>query len=121
MVRIREQPEREDRILFEIVVDAYNESERAMSWYYYLEEILEFPFMADCVSRRATSPLEIGAQVKVSGLASEGDCTSEIHVLVEHGKKLAVPLAQLACLSVDAKTRQAVEDWHYWVARGYEY
>jgi len=120
---MREQPEREDRILLEIVVDAYNESERAMGWYCYLERVLEFPFMASCISRRATSPLEIGNEVEVSGLAPEDDCMSEIHVFVKRGKKskLAVPLAQLACLSENAKTRQAVEDWHYWVARGYEY
>jgi hypothetical protein len=125
MVRIREQPEREDRILFEIVVDAYNESERAMGWYYYLQEVLEFPFTARCVSRRATSPLEVDSEVEVFGLALEDDCMSEIHVFVKYGKKskleLAVPLAQLACLSENAKTRQAVEDWHYWVERGYEY
>jgi len=125
MVSTQEQPEREDRILFEIVVDAYNKSERAMGWYYYLEEVLEFPFVASCISRRATSPLEIASQVEVSGLAPEDSCMSEIHVFVKHGEKaksmLAVPLAQLACLSENAKTRQAVEDWHYWVARGYEY
>ena len=123
MAKIREQPEREDRILFEIVVDAYNESERAMSWYYYLEEVLEFPFMASCISRRATSPLETGNEVEVSGLAPEEDCMSEIHVFVKRGKKskLAVPLAQLTCLSENEKTHQAVEDWHYWVARGYQY
>ncbi len=34
---------REHRVIDEIVVDAYNEVERAMSWYYYLEEKLEFP------------------------------------------------------------------------------
>jgi len=125
MARIREQPEREDRILLEIVVDAYDETERAIGWYCYLQEVLEFPFMARCISRRSTSPLEIGCEVEVSGLALEDDCMSEMHVFVKYGKKpesgLAVPLVQLACLSEDAKTRQAVEDWHYWVARGYEY
>ena len=125
MARIREQPEREDRIFLEIVVDAYDESERAMGWYYYLQDVLEFPFKASCISRRATSPLEVGNEVEVSGLAPEDDCMSEIYVFVKHGKKsksqLAVPLAQLACLSEHAETCQAVEDWHYWVARGYEY
>ncbi|MDR1968365.1 MAG: calcium-binding protein [Burkholderiaceae bacterium] len=125
MTHIQEQPEREQRILFEIVVDAYDESERAMGWYYYLQDALEFPFMASCISRRATSPLLIGSKVEVFDLALEDDCMSEIHVLVKYGKqsklKLAVPLAQLECLSGNEKTRQAVEDWHYWVARGYEY
>ena len=30
----------------EVVVDAYNESERAMGWYCYLEERLKCPFKA---------------------------------------------------------------------------
>lgn len=37
---------REARITMEAVVDAYDEVERAMSWYYYLEGRLHFPFNA---------------------------------------------------------------------------
>ena len=37
------------------------------------------------------------------------------------GRKLAIPLMQLEVLDADAPTRQAVEDWHYWVARGYQF
>jgi Calcium binding len=29
-------------------------------------------------------------------------------------------LSQLEGMAVDDETRQAIEDWHYWVARGYE-
>lgn len=35
---------REERIDEEIIVDCYGEAERAMGWYYYLEDRLEFPF-----------------------------------------------------------------------------
>lgn len=125
VARRREQPEREDRIIFEIVVDAYSESERALSWYYYLDEKIKFPFKANCTSVRATSPLEVGSEVEVLVMATEDDCMIEVYVFVQHGtkkkSKLAVPLAQLQCLSTNEETRQAVEDWHYWVARGYEY
>jgi hypothetical protein len=34
MTQNPEQPDREHRIDFEIVVDAYDEAERAMGWYY---------------------------------------------------------------------------------------
>jgi hypothetical protein len=37
------------------------------------------------------------------------------------GRTLAVPLSQLAIIKADKATTQAVEDWHYWVARGYEF
>jgi hypothetical protein len=33
----KRSPTREARIINEIVVDAYTESERAMGWYYYLD------------------------------------------------------------------------------------
>ncbi len=51
--------EREKRIMMEIVVDAYGEEERALSWYYYLEEKLQFPFRAKCIAERSISPLRV--------------------------------------------------------------
>ena len=47
---------REHRIVMEIVVDAYDEQERAMGWYYYLEGKLNLPFRARCATRRSVSP-----------------------------------------------------------------
>ncbi|HEY6354266.1 MAG TPA: calcium-binding protein [Burkholderiaceae bacterium] len=122
MGRPREQAEREHRIDGEVIVDAYDSTERAMSWYYYLEEKLRMPFAASCIARRQPSPLKIGERVEVVGMASEDECMSEVLVLVTRSKaKLAVPLGQLTCNSVDEQTCQAVEDWHYWLARGYAF
>lgn len=39
-------PIREDRIHNEAIVDAYGSEEKAMSWYYYLEDKIRFPFQA---------------------------------------------------------------------------
>ena len=106
--RAVEDPVREDRILFEIVVDAYNETERAMGWYHYLQDQLEMPFSATCRTTRSTSPLKIGREVEVLAMAPEDDCMSEIHVLVKIGKlKLAVPLEQLQCLSTNDQPAKA--------------
>ena len=122
MKRIPEQPDREQRITFEIVVDAYDAAERAMGWYYYLEHKLQVPFKAKCRSARATSPLESDTEVDVLGLAAEDDCMSEVFALVKYAKsELAVPLEQLACHAPDEQTGQAVADLHCWVARGYDY
>jgi hypothetical protein len=38
MPKIKEDKDREERIVMEIVVDAYDETERALGWYYYLAE-----------------------------------------------------------------------------------
>ena len=115
---------REDRIEMEIVVDAYGPEERAMGWYYYLDNVMKFPFTATCNAARATSPLKKGDEVEILALADADDCEHEIFVMTRWDVKsqLAVPLAQLKPAS-DAyeATVQAVEDWHYWVNQGYEY
>ena len=106
----------------EIVVDAYDEEERSLGWYYYLENTLQFPFKAECVSRRATSPLQVGERVVVTRMPSEAECKYEMLVNVGWQKQtLAVPLSQLKPFGADEDTREAVADWHYWVARGYEF
>lgn len=122
MTRVKENKIRERRIEMEIVVDAYNVEERAMDWYCYLEERLKVPFNARCKSKREISPLRIGEEVDVLGMAPEEECESEMFVRRRWGgRRLAVPLSQLKPLAADPVTREAVNDWHYWVARGYQF
>jgi hypothetical protein len=93
-----------------------------MGWYYYLEERLKFPFKARCKSKREISLLRVGEDVDVIGMAPEEECESEMFVCVRWGgRRLAVPLSQLKPLGADATTREAVADWHYWVAHGYQF
>lgn len=123
MKRPDENKEREERIDDEIVVDCYNEEERAMGWYYYAESNITFPFNARCVAKRASSPLKIGETMEVERMASEDDCASELMVLIKwNDQRLAVPLMQLKPSTASTeKTREVAADWHYWVARGYEF
>ena len=115
-------PEREERIEMEIVVDAYDEHERAGGWYVYLQDNLQFPFSAHCVAKRAVSPLRVKDEVEVTGMAPDEECGSEIFVMIRWEKDgLAVPLAQLSPIAAGEATTQAVEDWHYWVDQGYEF
>ena len=113
---------REERIADEILVDSYTREEHAMSWYYYLEGKLCFPFKASCTKKRATSPFRVGESVSITGLAPEEDCQHEIIVLTEwNGRALGVPLAQWTPGDVGTETKEGIEDWHYWVAMGYQY
>jgi hypothetical protein len=113
--------EREKRITMEIVVDAYTPEEQAMGWYYSLEDRLHCPFVARCTAERAISPLRVGDEVEVVGMAPDEECQHEMFVLIRWERRaLAVPLAQLEGVAVDQRTRQAIEDWQYWVAQGYE-
>lgn len=113
---------REERIQMEIIVDAYGPEERAMGWYYYLEEKLHFPFTAKCVAERIISPLRNGDEVEIVGMAPEEECEHEMFVETSWERRtLAVPLAQLKPdAAADAETKEAVADWHYWVDQGYE-
>jgi hypothetical protein len=115
--------EREERIAMEIIVDAYGPEEQAMGWYYYLEENLRFPFPALCSAKRATSPLQLQDAVEVLKMAPEEECEKEMFVMIRREKgRLAVPLSQLTVgNAADEQTKQAVEDWHYWVQMGYQF
>jgi hypothetical protein len=115
-------PGREHSITMEIIVDAYGPEEQAMGWYYYLKDTIEFSFHAVCCERRSISPLKIGDEVVVVGMADEGECEKEMLVDVRWGSsQLSVPLSQLVPISlIPESTKKAVDDWHYWVKRGYQ-
>ena len=119
----RQNKEREERITMEIIVDAYGPEEQAMGWYYYLEEKLQFPFTVVCNGKRSISPLHVEDEVGVIGMAPEEECEKEMFVTIRWERDgLAVPLSQLTPTSATAsETKQAVEDWHYWVQMGYEF
>lgn len=120
MKKPRKDPVREDRIHEEAIVDAGPE-EQAMGWYYYLQNKLTFPFHARCISTRITSPLTKGEQVQVLRMAPEDACMKDMLVTTRwQGRKLAVPLSQLTPIDPDDSTDEAVGDWHYWVAYGYQ-
>lgn len=105
--------DRDERIRTEVIVDAYTADEQAISWCYYLEDKLSFPFEADCIERRAVSPLQEGEVVTVVGIITE--VIQEMFVKIEwHGRRFGVPLAQLEPIDPGPKTREAINDWHYW-------
>jgi calcium binding protein len=120
MTRPDKDEEQEERIHMEIIVDAYGPEEQAMSWYNYLSDTLQFPFSARCIVRHTISPLEPGEEVKVVAMASDEECEHNMFVFIQwKGRQFAVPLMQLEGIQVEEETRQAIEDWQYWVNRGY--
>lgn len=120
MARARRNRDCEHRILEEIIVDAYGPEEQTMSWYYYLEDKLQFPFHAQCVASVPTSPLRNGDTVEIRKMAPEDSCATDILVTTRwKNRNIAVPLSQLKPIGVDQSTDQAIEDWLYWVAQGY--
>ncbi|MFB6229271.1 MAG: calcium-binding protein [Halobacteriales archaeon] len=91
-----------------IIVDAYTVEEQAYGWHAYLDDLMNFPFEARCVTEREESPLREGETVRVTGMSSTVEWMD---------RELGVPLEQLEPLDVNDETKQAIEDWHYWLKR----
>jgi hypothetical protein len=111
---------REERIEMEIIVDAYNEEEQAMGWYYYLDGKLNFPFKAKWINRKGQSE-----EVEVLEMSPEDDCGKDmfVEVLYREGEAedvFSVPLYEIEAIDADPETQEAIADWHYWVERGNE-
>jgi hypothetical protein len=118
MKRPKRDPVREDRIHNEAIVDA-SPDEQAMSWYYYLESKIRFPFQARCLIAKDVSPLRKGETAEVVRMAAEDVCEHDMFVQIRwQGRKMAVPLSQLAAIDPDESTEEAIGDWHYWVSQG---
>ena len=54
-------------------------------------------------------------------MPSEEEGEHDMLVMIRwKSRELAVPLMQLEGINVDEETQQAIEEWHYWVNRGYD-
>jgi hypothetical protein len=123
MSKVERDESREHRIDMEIIVDAYNEEEQAMGWYYYLDNKLNFPFKAKWITSGRTSESE---EVEVVNMSSEEDCQKEmfVEVLYKEGTVedvFSVALSDIEPIESDDETQEAIADWHYWVHMGYEF
>lgn len=110
--------EREERIKMRIIVDAYTPEEQAYGWHAYLDDTMDFPFEARCTSEREESPLKADETVRVVGMSQTEPTLSQQYVTVEWmDRELGVPLEQLEPVAASDDTKQAIEDWHYWLER----
>ncbi|MBD2206791.1 calcium-binding protein [Calothrix sp. FACHB-1219] len=126
MPSVEQDQTREQRIKTEIIADAEDKEDRAMAWYYYLEEALNFPFNAKWTkkSRKSTTPQE--KQVEVLGMAPDDECLKDmiVEVAVINGKEddvYSAKLSEIEAIDADEDTLEALADWQYWLARGYKF
>jgi hypothetical protein len=57
---------------------------------------------------------------EVLRMATENACEHDMLVQIRwQGRKMAIPLSQLATIDPDESTDEAIGGWHYWVAQGY--
>jgi hypothetical protein len=111
---------RENRVSQFVAEASPNSPEARWAWFNFLEQTLRFPFAAQCRFDWDINHFRQGDIVLVIGLARQEPGFSHVFVRVMDGQKsIPVPLFQVAPLKADTSTMQAVEDWHYWVERGY--
>ena len=69
--------------------------------------------------------MKIGECVTVTAMLDDdeaADSLGEMQVVIAwQGRTLAVPLAQLRGVGVNAETAEAIADWHYWIAQGRQF
>ncbi|HEY9616833.1 MAG TPA: calcium-binding protein [Microcoleaceae cyanobacterium] len=116
--------DREQRITMQVFVDVYEEAEAGLSWYYYLQHRLQFPFKAHWTKNRHQGPTPSGEVVEVVGLPHEDECEREVLVNICYREgdledEFAVPLTHIVPIDADADTQEAIADWHYWVDMGH--
>lgn len=115
---MQQDKERDHRIEMEIVVDCYSSDEQFSGWHAYLDDVLKFPFEGFW----QTTEDGKREKVKVIGLSDFDDCEDIMDILVEieyEGEEISEPLSEIFDIqSDDEKTKETVEDWHYWVESG---
>jgi hypothetical protein len=82
----------------EIIVDAYNEEEQAMGWYYYLDNKLNFPFKAKWLTGGSTSKSE---DVEVLQMSPEEACQTEMFVEVLYKEDTAEDVFSVALSDIE--------------------
>lgn len=121
MSKINKDEEREHRIHNEIVVDAYHEDEVKMSWYYYLQDHLNFPFHATHKIKQKGGG-QRQQKVEVVEMEPDEDFGEDILVGIAYDQDIFyVPLLSLENITADEESMQAIEDWQYWNEQGYQW
>jgi hypothetical protein len=80
------------------------------------------PIQSRVYRKKANFPSDGGDEVEVVGMPPAEECEPEMFVNIRWQRRtLSVPLSQLEGLDVDDQTQEGIEDWHYWVNRGYQF
>lgn len=112
------EPEREERIRNEIIVDAYGDEEVISSWYYYLDEMLHFPFTA-MVHTHQSALTSSASKVVMREMADMARCgywqmwvRGTLSILKD--TPLHFFLSDITEIEEDEERVMALQDWNYW-------
>ncbi|NOQ63513.1 MAG: hypothetical protein GQ582_03260 [Methyloprofundus sp.] len=109
------------RIDYKILLDCYDAYEQGQAWTLYLLDNINFPFSAEYIGN---SKISLTAKQAINALelvnseyASDEDLEFFIALVeVEVGDILyEIPLEDLQPLTADKVSRQAIEDWRFYI------
>jgi hypothetical protein len=109
------EEEMQDKIDYEIIVDAYDEYEQSAGWSIFFEETLEFPFTATAQLRKRDGTVE-SKQVKITGLSSKEDdfMGDDFNLEMEQGEYLRpIAYSSLSNIQASAETLEAFQIWDF--------
>ncbi len=109
-------PTREHRILYEVIVDCYDEIEELMGWYYYLSDNLAFPI--DIVVRFALkggkTELKPAQIVDIDPKSEQGSAI-RLGVTEPPSERVQyISPADIASMDTTPENAEIINDWLYW-------
>ncbi len=120
MAKIPEDKAMEDKIHYEIVVDAHSEDEVRMSWYYHLCDNMNFPFEAYYHFKQKSGGVK-KRKVQVLEMSSDENMDGLLVGIAYDEDVFYVPLLNLEDIEADEETMEVIRDWRYWNERGYQW
>ena len=106
---------------YEVVVDAYDDSEVYMGWYYFMSERLKFPFKAVATIKKRNGSTE-ESTVEVVEDATDGDrfkCQAYYVNVDYEGVMMKVEVGDLKPINASEETLKAITVWQYGKENGY--
>ncbi len=108
--------ERDDRIHDEIIVDAYDEYEQAMSWYIHLNDNLVFPIKAKVKLRlRGGKTEEKAVQIVEVDPKSEDSLTLRLGITEGKSDRIQyISPKEIVSINTSDENLEILNDWLYW-------
>ena len=104
----------------EILMDCNGEEDEYMSWYYYVEDELEFPFRAKIVVRKDTGEKFL-KEIEVLELSSDENNfhrNFDLKVDIKFDDYIIeVPLSKLKEIKSSEKITEIIDAWNYWIKK----
>lgn len=108
--------EREHRIIYEVIVDCYDDEEELIGWFYYFADNLEFPMEATVKFRLRDGGEEL-KKVKIMEIDPKSENGKSLRLGIVEGSDQRVHYIspeEIVSLNSSESNAQIINDWLYW-------